>query len=32
MISVTKPEGNRKFRKPRCRCEANVKIDLKEMG
>jgi hypothetical protein len=29
---VGKPEGKRPLRKPRCRWEDNIKIDLREIG
>jgi hypothetical protein len=32
MILVGKPEGKRQLRRPRCRWEDNIKMDLHEMG
>ena len=29
---VRKPEGNRPLRRPRCRWEDNMKMDLQELG
>jgi len=29
---LRKPEGKRPLGPPRCRCEDNIKMDLKEMG
>jgi len=31
-ISVGKPEGKRPFRRPRCRWEDNIDMDLREIG
>jgi hypothetical protein len=31
-ILVGKPEGNRELRRPRCRWEDNIKMDLRELG
>jgi hypothetical protein len=31
-ILVRTPEGKRPFRRPRCRWEGNIKMDLKEKG
>jgi len=30
-ILVGKPEGSRSLARPNCRCENDIKIDLKEM-
>jgi len=29
---VGKPEGKKPLRRPRCRCENNIKMDLQELG
>jgi hypothetical protein len=29
---VGKPEGKRQIGRPRCRCEDNIKMDLRETG
>jgi hypothetical protein len=31
-VLVEKPEGKRPFRRPRCRWEDGIKMDLMEMG
>jgi hypothetical protein len=31
-ITVFEPEGKRQLRRPRCRWEGNIKIDLQEIG
>jgi hypothetical protein len=31
-VLVGRPEGKRPLRRPRCRWEDNIKIDLKEIG
>ena len=31
-VSMGKPEGNRPLRRPRRRCEDNIKMDLQEVG
>ena len=31
-VLVGKPEGNRPLGRPRCRWEANIKMDLQEVG
>jgi hypothetical protein len=31
-ILVGKPEGKRPLGRPRCRCVANIKMDLREIG
>ena len=31
-VLVGKPEGKRPLRRPRRRCEDNIKMDLQEMG
>jgi hypothetical protein len=31
-VSVGKPEGRKPFVRPRCRCEASIKMDLQEVG
>ena len=31
-VSMGKPEGNRPLRRPRRRCEDNIKMDLQELG
>ena len=31
-VLVGKPEGKRPLRRPRCRCEDNIKMDLQEVG
>jgi hypothetical protein len=31
-IFVSNPEGNRPVRKPRCRCEGSIRMDLWERG
>jgi hypothetical protein len=31
-ILVRKPEGKRPFRRPMCRWEDNIRMDLKEIG
>jgi hypothetical protein len=31
-VLVGKPEGKRPLRRPRCRWEGNIKMDLQEVG
>jgi hypothetical protein len=31
-VLVGKPEGKRPLRRPRCRWEGNIKVDLQEVG
>jgi len=31
-VFIEKPEGKRPLRRPRCRCEDNIKMDLQEVG
>jgi len=31
-VSVGKPEGKRSLRRPKCRWDDNIKIDLHEVG
>jgi hypothetical protein len=31
-VLVVRPEGKRPLERPRCRCEDNIKMDLRETG